>query len=613
MARDRYSPGDSLYGDDEGPARHEEPSIYGATPSELLTSATPVKKNRRLVKPIGILGALATIAAGGAVYMVTSHAAAAVNADCTLVVPPNPLSAAGLATPYQLVATNPANGPCNEANAGQSAFVQGAILAPNGQLTLYDPLVIDQGTKPLAAPAPANVPAGSVVGLWFGFNGANLTLKAGAAAANNAGAGAAGAPSAAASPSAAAAGGTPNNQGNRRKRRQNAGVTAGNLAQNASPAASAAAQNNAAAANTAQNNAGFRGNSLVQGRCVNGLQGSIFGQFAYCNAPAFFRAARAMIANNTLQVPALGTAKDGLPCPTVRDFSVVDQDQSDNVVTNYLANGNGQTGQNNAATRAAAGATTTTAATLTDLANGSDNRLLDAFVLPTLGCTAWMKPNGAQDGLLTSSLPLNELQAAMNQAAPIALVPLTDPMVLNNNNASNRKDNLYRAGVDQNPLGAADAGNGTTYCKNLFTNAMGIQRVFKGMAIFQNGPSPDPAAATNLFTFLAMRANQSFTNLNCNNLLNVANPIALTMNNGVVTAATFTAAGAAGAAAGGAASPSASAAAAAGTGTAATPSAVASPSAAAAAGAGGVAASPSPSAAPVMNTTAQPSYHRGRR
>src|SRR5437016_2662319 len=34
----------------------------------------------------------------------------AVNMDCTLIVPPNPLSAQGLATPYQLTATNPANG-----------------------------------------------------------------------------------------------------------------------------------------------------------------------------------------------------------------------------------------------------------------------------------------------------------------------------------------------------------------------------------------------------------------------------------------------------------------------------------------------------------------------
>jgi hypothetical protein len=40
-----------------------------------------------------------------------SHVAA-LKGDCTLIVPARPLSAQGLATPYQLVATDPTNGPC---------------------------------------------------------------------------------------------------------------------------------------------------------------------------------------------------------------------------------------------------------------------------------------------------------------------------------------------------------------------------------------------------------------------------------------------------------------------------------------------------------------------
>src|ERR1700722_15490016 len=38
------------------------------------------------------------------------------NPNCTIIVPPDPLTATGLATPYQLTATDPAQGPCNEAN-----------------------------------------------------------------------------------------------------------------------------------------------------------------------------------------------------------------------------------------------------------------------------------------------------------------------------------------------------------------------------------------------------------------------------------------------------------------------------------------------------------------
>ncbi|MCQ4079444.1 hypothetical protein NGB36_02220 [Streptomyces sp. RB6PN25] len=392
--------------------------------------------------------------AGGAAQ---AAAAANANPNCTLVVPANPLSAQGLATPYQLTATNPAMGPCHEANANQSAFVEAAVLGPNGQLSLYDPLVVDKGTQPAAAPAPAQVPAGSTVGIWFGFNGTNLTLRSAAGA-----------------------------------------------------------------------------NSLTQGMCVNGRNGSVFGQFAYCNAPAFFQAANTQIANNQLQIPAVGTAKDGMPCPTTRDFSVVDQDQSDNVVTHYLANGNGQIAQNSTAGKAAV-------PNATDLANASDNLLLSAFMDPALGCAPLTEPDQSSGGMPSAALPLDELSAAANQQAPIALVPLNDPMTLNNANASATKTNLYRAGVDQAPLGAADNGNGTTYCQNLFGNAAGIQRVFKDQALFANAPSPDAAMATNLFTFLGMRGNQSFTNLGCGKLLNAPNPITLTTNgNGVVTAATFT-------------------------------------------------------------------------
>jgi hypothetical protein len=403
---------------------------------------------------------LAVLAGGLATALAANNAApaAAPNPNCTLIVPANPLTATGLATPFQLTATDPAGGPCNEANANQSAFAEAAILSPAGQLTLYDPLVIDQGTQPAAPTVTPQIPAGSTVGIWFGFNGTNLTLQS--------------------------ANGT---------------------------------------------------NALQQGNCVNGLQGSIFGQFSYCNAPAFFTSANQQIQGNMLQVPPLGTAKDGMPCPTTRDFSVVDQDQSDNVVTHYLATGNGTTAQNNANSKAKL-----QGQNLTDLANGSDNLLLNQFIDPALGCTPFTRPDQSSDGMASGALPLDELSAAANQAAPIALVPQNDPMVLNNNAASVTKTNLYRQGVDQMPVNGADTGSGTTYCQNFFGSPNGIQRVFKDMAIFQNAPSVDAAMASNLFTFLAMRANQSFTNLGCQNLLNVPNPITLTTTNGVVTAATFT-------------------------------------------------------------------------
>src|SRR4051794_14342192 len=165
------------------------------------------------------------------------------NADCTLVVPADTLSAAGLATPYRLTATDPGKGACHESEPDQAAFVQATILDPaTGKLAVYSPLVIDDGDQPAAAPVTPALPAGAVVGIWFGYNGDNLTLR-------------------------------------------------------------------------------DAHGSLAAGRCVNGLDGSIFGQFAACNAAGFFTAANQAIGAGKLTVPALGTGRDGQPCGTTRDFT----------------------------------------------------------------------------------------------------------------------------------------------------------------------------------------------------------------------------------------------------------------------------------------------------
>src|SRR5690348_14464131 len=120
--------------------------------------------------------------------LTASHAATAANPNpnCSLIIPSNPLTAQGLMTPYQLVATDPAQGACNEANTAQSAFVQAVILDPaTGAMTAYEPLVIDKGTQPAVPPAQVTLPANAVVGIWFGYNGAALTLQNNAQAKGN--------------------------------------------------------------------------------------------------------------------------------------------------------------------------------------------------------------------------------------------------------------------------------------------------------------------------------------------------------------------------------------------------------------------------------------------
>lgn len=173
------------------------------------------------------------------VVLVIATGQIALATTCTLTIPPNPLTATGLATPF-ILATG-----CSMAVPGQEVFVEGAVYDPNtNTVSVYNPLVIDQGTQPAAAPVVPVLPTGAVVGLWFGTNAGTLLL-------------------------------------------------AGDLA---------------------------------GGNCVNGFNNNgavdAFGQFAYCNAPTFF----ANAAN--VQLSALGTASDGQPCLTTRDFALVDMDQS---------------------------------------------------------------------------------------------------------------------------------------------------------------------------------------------------------------------------------------------------------------------------------------------
>src|SRR5262249_10237493 len=140
------------------------------------------------------------------------------------------------------------------------------------------------------------------------------------------------------------------------------------------------------------------------------------------------------------------------------------------------------------------------------------------------------------------------LQAKNLQGAPQALVPGGDPMVLDNNGAQNlTKTNLYRAGADEPPArsltgNAATDANTTTYCQNLVN--IGLPRLQMDMQNFQGFASPDGGATANsLFAFLANRMNATLGDggLNCTGLLNIQNPIALTVDgNGVVTAATLT-------------------------------------------------------------------------
>ena len=383
---------------------------------------------------------------GAAINTNQTAAQAAASMNCSLAVPANPLTAAGLATPWQL------GDGCSMASAGtEGAFVEATILAPNGQLSVYSPLVVTAGTQPAVAPAAPTIAAGSVVEISVGFNGTNLFLTG-------------------------------------------AGAAAGN--------------------------------------CVDAAGQSVFGQVSACNAVAFYQAADAQIANGTLKIPAAGTATDGQACETTRAFPLIDQDQSDNVVSQYLITASGQTAQNSPANNAQlAGASV--------LVNGSDDALISEFVDQANGCTPFTAPDSTYPKANAPSQALNELQAQADQTHAIAVVPPNDEMTLVGGQMSIDKTNAYRSIVGQ-PLLAANTNPATvaaSYCQNMVNLAPARNNM--DMTADAAFASPVPAVGSNLATFLGNRLSMSFVNLGCSNY-GLTNPVNVTLNgNGVATAVSY--------------------------------------------------------------------------
>jgi hypothetical protein len=383
--------------------------------------------------------------AGNAISLNQTATQAANTLNCTLIAPRHPLRAGGLATPWRL------SDGCSEANPNEAAFVEASILAPNGRLTVYNPLVITQGTTPAVRPARPRIRRGSKVIIEVGFNGNNLVLE---------------------------------------------------------------------------------GRGAFRAGCIDAFGNSIIAQTAACNARRFFADANLQIARGTLKIPALGMGNDGQPCESTRSFSLIDQDQSDNVDSQYLLNGNGQTAQDSAANQGTMGNSTV-------ISNGSDEGLLDRFVDPALGCTPARAPDRTNANGVSGSQALNELSARQNQHIRPALLPVNDPQLLVAGQFSIGKTNTYRMMTDQPllPYNANKNRMAANYCQAMVNIAPAkLQLDEKMEAAFA---TPVPAIGDNLATFLGARLAASFTNLGCQNF-GLTNPVTVTVDgNGVATAVTY--------------------------------------------------------------------------
>jgi hypothetical protein len=253
----------------------------------------------RIAIPVAVVTALGVTI--GIVVGVSGHGAAklhsaassgsvgvsstAVEDTCDIIVPAHPLTAKGLATPYQL--TGPAGGTpaatgCQMSNSlNLGAFVQATILDPRtGALAVYNPLVITAGTKPAVKPVVPKLPKNAIVTIDFGFNGTFLIQK----------------------------GATPG------------ALSEGNCLY------------------------GMPGSPFGQVSFCNGA--NFFNAAFRLERSGRLKVPAAGMSK--ILVPSAGALGTGRECPTTRNFDMIDQDPSDNVTTKYLMDpATGQTAQDN--------------------------------------------------------------------------------------------------------------------------------------------------------------------------------------------------------------------------------------------------------------------------
>lgn len=251
---------------------------------------------------------------------------------------------------------------------------------------------------------------------------------------------------------------------------------------------------------------GFNGNVLkLTGHGSH--QFTAFPQQAYANSPGFFTALNKTVASGATVIPPLGKANDGMACPTTRDFSIVDQDQSDNNPQSYPAYGVG---------------------------NASDEKTLDS-VDTALGCAPWkvplLDPAVTGGATVSPSGPLQEAQAAAEQGVPVALIPSGDPFTFSKGQPSLFLKNLLRSQVDQ-PV-TQDTNDTAGYCANLAS--VGEPRLKLDASTESAFPNTIPIG-NNLANQLAARFVVTWGLLGCAG----DSPVSVTVDaNGVATAAAY--------------------------------------------------------------------------
>jgi len=252
---------------------------------------------------------------------------------------------------------------------------------------------------------------------------------------------------------------------------------------------------------------------ITNGICVSGTPTSPFGQFAFCNVQNFWKAMENVRALGLLAVPPIGIGPDGAPCPTIRDYFVVDMDPDDGVPTTYLVTANGNVIQktlNNMKLNIQG-----------EIANDGDHRLVSSFVQAATGCQGWLVQDLADPGVKRSALPMNVLQSVYFQPMPVEVLPNNDPMTTTNGQPDMAKLNLYRKGIYQPQINNLIEADPVVFCKNYVNITAPRLRILS--TVLKNTVSP-AGAGMNLFDFMKARCSTTYAAVNCAVLIGIPDP-----------------------------------------------------------------------------------------
>lgn len=244
-------------------------------------------------------------------------------------------------------------------------------------------------------------------------------------------------------------------------------------------------------------------NSVIDGNCIDGIENSPFGNFAYCNAYYFFLKANSLVNKNIINIKPLKNN-----CLTTRSYAFIPRYEISSISSySYIILDNNTLIQNE----------------IFNITNNykkiininSNNRLLNDFINPSTNCIINNFKNCLAFNEIYSSYTINE----NNQA----LIPYNHPNVLVNGKINLEKLNYYRIGFNQKTINTVDNYENVNFCNNIYNDALNY--MYENYDYLNNFSSPDYKIATNLLNYICNRFIETWKILDCENLTNNKCPI----------------------------------------------------------------------------------------